>query len=148
MTSPAPERTRPKAAMHRAAAPWWRRWQWLAALVAAGLAVLGVAAYIASDRTGSTAESSQGAASSVSSIASGGPDAITVHHHALRVTPEESVASLKVPSQLADALKKWDAGPGEVHSPKYRATSATRFRRPASGSSVRCCRGAQVSPPQ
>ena len=114
MTSPdePPQRSRPKVAMHRAAVPSWRRWQRLAVLAAVGLAVLGVVAYIASNRTGSTAGSSQDAASSADPVALASPGAITVHHHALRVTPEEVVASLHVPSQLADALKKWDADPG------------------------------------
>lgn len=109
-----PERSRSKVARHSAAAPLWRRWQWLAALAAVGLAVLGVIAYVAGDRNGSTAANSEGAASSVGSVASASPGAaaITVHHHALRITPEKVVASLHVPSQLADALKKWDAGRG------------------------------------
>jgi hypothetical protein len=86
---------------------WQRlRWQWLAALGAAALALLGVGIYIAIGLTGSTTGSAQGTASPYNS----GP--ITVHHHALRVTPEQAVASIHVSPRLAVALRKWDAGPG------------------------------------
>jgi hypothetical protein len=122
------ERTRPRVSAHRAPAPLWRRWQqglrwpgwhgwpsWdrrkkLGALAAAGLAAVAlvvvlVVAFIAPQRTGSAAGGALGASS-------GNSEPITVHHRALRVTPEEAVASIKVPPHLAAALKRWDAGPG------------------------------------
>jgi hypothetical protein len=103
--------SRSKPATRRASEPLghrWRRprWQWLAALAAVGLAGLGIVIYAATNRTGSTTGSNPSTASPYVS----GP--VTVHHHALRVTPEQAFASVRVPPRLAAALRKWDAGPG------------------------------------
>jgi hypothetical protein len=106
------KRSQAKLATHRATtAPLWRRWQkprwrWLAAPAVVGLVALGVGVYITTDRTASTAGSSLGTASPYNS----GP--ITVHHHALRVTPEQAVASVQVGPRLTAALTKWDTGRG------------------------------------
>jgi hypothetical protein len=110
-----------------------RRWRWVAPLAAAGAAALAVVVYVATEGTGAETGGSPGTAASSGGAASPSPGPVTVHHAALRKTPEEVVASLHLPPGLAAALTKWDAGRGgtelaDVSSQVGAATQASGLR--------------------
>ena len=104
------ERSRPRASAHRALAPPWHRWQWLAAVAAVALVVSVVGVYLASGHTGTAAGSPKAATSASSSTSSIHHAAII--HHAPIVSPELVFARIHVPLTLAAELAKWGAGPG------------------------------------
>jgi hypothetical protein len=136
-----PRRASPPEPAHKAPAPgrsWWlsqvdrsqsltvhlqrlsHRWRslgrlqrWVAVCAVAGLAVLAVTyVAISSNSHQALSPTSDGTSRAVSNADPAIKSFTPAHKSSSSDTPESDVAAIRVPRALANALKRWDAGPG------------------------------------